>query len=272
MEQIQVTFPDKKVALFEVPTDWNELLKKELLYIADKWQSWQLTAKNGIDFEYAKTLLFVSLLRGKPIDKYRLLTNTDKVNPEDLCASYYLVDFVFQSLNLTKNIIPTIRVGLRKFYGPSDLLGNCSLNEFNSAVTYFNRYSNSGLEEHLDLFVLSLYRPKKLFSGYGDPRKEFRLEAVDRYVKQMQRVPFETKLAVWLFFYGCMEKLTTMYSEAFEKKSGKSKVGNFGWTNIVLGMAGNKFGDFDKTGQQNIHVIFMEMVNLALGNPEKNDN
>lgn len=248
---------------FTFPSSWNELDRKGLLYVADKWQSWTYMIKSGVSLQRAKALLFIALLKGRATDKYRLTDYLPHINNEKLYECTQLANFLFDAPGLTKNLLPTIRIGFRKLHGPSDFLSNCCIGEFNAAMASFNRYNVTNDEKDLDLFILSLYRPRRLaIHTDGDKRQPFALAAVSRYKKQLLKVDFATKIAVWLYFYGCMEALCARYPEVFENK-GSAKTRDFGWTSVILGLAGDKFGSFDDTAKTNLHLIFISLVNLA---------
>ena len=97
------------------PSDWNELTKKQVLFISRLFQG-QLTM---VDFKLRALFDFLSV-RPKV---------TKRIHPEDayfLCES---LDFLFKEVSLTRNLIPVIRTCWRKFVGPSDAMMNCTFGE-----------------------------------------------------------------------------------------------------------------------------------------------
>jgi hypothetical protein len=122
----QVEIDSKK---YFTPSNWNELTKKQVLYVSRLFQG-QLTM---VDFKLRALFDFLSA-RPKVIKR---------IHPEDayfLCES---LDFLFKEVSLTRNNLPTIKKGGRKYIGPSDAMMNCTFGEFTIANSLLDSFSKS---------------------------------------------------------------------------------------------------------------------------------
>ncbi|MCX6278937.1 MAG: hypothetical protein NT004_12710 [Bacteroidetes bacterium] len=89
-----------------MPSEWNELTKKQVLFVSRLFQG-QLTM---VDFKLRALFKFLSV-------SPRVLK---RIHPED---AYFLgesLDFLFKEVSLTKNLLPVLRTGTRKYLGPAD--------------------------------------------------------------------------------------------------------------------------------------------------------
>ena len=146
------------------PASWNELTRKQLLYIAELFDS-RFTL---IDFKVRVLKAFLSL-------KNKIAR---QISHEDAYFLTETLDYLFKPINLTKNLIPTIKISrFRRLFGPADKMMTSTFGEFIKAHTRFEVYEKnktaspeallSKLYEEKDAFlnemVAILYRPKKFF-------------------------------------------------------------------------------------------------------------
>ncbi|MCX6250589.1 MAG: hypothetical protein NTX61_07550 [Bacteroidetes bacterium] len=82
-----------------------------------------------------------------------------RIDPEDAFALCETLDFLTEEVTLTRNVIPVIKAGLKKYYGPSDAIMNCTFGEFTLACSVLDEYQKNGSEDHLNQLVAILYRP-----------------------------------------------------------------------------------------------------------------
>lgn len=269
MKHLEIKISNSKSTSVELPGDWSELSKKQLLYIAYNWQAWQLMLRTEIDMQFAKAKLFTVLITGKSKRELRailqLLSKTDFYEIDFNPLS--LVNFVFQRNDLTVNRLKEIRTGFfKKLYGPDDKLSNISINEFSFALNFLNQYKVKGEEKSLNLFVACLYRPThKDWKVTGDRRKPFVPGTISQHLKQVEKMPYEYKQAVLLFFNGCMTFYEQVFPQVFSR-SEEQQGSNQTFLDVILGISGGKFGNFDQTKDQNAFLFLKEMNNLLIEN------
>ena len=70
MTTIELKYNNKSDVIF-IPETWNELSRKQLLYIAEYWEAWKLLAQNNQSLIRAKALLFVELMCGNTLSNKR---------------------------------------------------------------------------------------------------------------------------------------------------------------------------------------------------------
>jgi len=125
-----------------LPSTWNELTRSQLLFVTKLFRG-KLALT---DFRVKALREFLSI-KGKAFRR---------IDPEDAYVLCESLDFITKEVNLTRNVIPLIRTGLRKYYGPFDAMTNCTFCEVTLASSVLDEYHKSALEEHLDQLVAIL--------------------------------------------------------------------------------------------------------------------
>lgn len=246
-----------------VPQKWNELSPKQLLYIAKHWESWQTLAKINESLIKARALLFLELSGLESKKQKRELCNLLSFVDEDTDINILdFTNFVFEKLDLTKQILPKVKVGMFEFYyGPNDRINDISIDEFSYAFGIYNIYNKFKNDTYLNSLMAILYRPrnnKSEFYKTGDFKVPFNNKLVNEYEKKIKKLPEEYKQAVYLFFCGCLESLAIQFPNTFERgEAGVNKGGNF--INSVVAMSGKKFGFYDEAKKQNAILFLTEM-------------
>lgn len=248
----ELSFPDYNINM-PVASAWNELTESQLKKVALLIHSTGYRADIMLKLVY--TILFSTQKR------FARWIFAHKITSEQVVLTLYpLIDFVFQENTLTKCIIEKMRYRIWPYYGPGDGLKNISLFEFSVADTFFLRYKNENKVEHLDKMIASLYRPRSFVSfikPVQDKRIRFNSEALN--FRMAKGLTLETKLAILTFFEGCRNTIINHYPEVF-KSTGKQS--DLGYSELLLEMAGDKFGDFEKTGNTSLFtiLIYLKMI------------
>lgn len=262
------------------PSCWNELTCQQLIDISDLF----LQKKNEIQFRAESVLRIIgmqSLLRKrwtylkfmiaahkKDKDKTRLEKLIDE--QDGLNISIYKIsetlDFLFKNNTLTKNLIP----GFRNMFGPSDLFGNVSLIEFSKADIRCKSYENTSDEKYLNELIAVLYRPSKHFwtilkhfTNDDDPRQPYG----DKYIKNASFIakwPLDVRNAIYLWYKGCMGGLMERYPHVFAESDNNGEVNGFGMAGLFTALAGEKFGNPDKTAETMLHHILIYLEQEAV--------
>lgn len=232
------------------PSSWNELTTRQLLFIAARWRKWVDYMKMNADLSKEGIVLvklFMGVFSINPFNEGRKIFY--KLNRVQMHALIKKVDFILYSPALTKNMLPTIKVGGKTYYGPEDGLKNICLHEFAFADSFITNYGKSRDENDLDTAIAVLYRPAidVNSSEYaGDIRGKFKKHLVEVHQKQLRELPYEYKQAIYLWYRGCRDAIEKRYPRVFngEKQDGP----DFGWLGIIQELAGDKFGTYDETG------------------------
>lgn len=246
-----------------LPSKWNELTSKQLLYIASMWQTWRDTMQRGATMLHYKTALFIELMNNTEAEKKKVIEWLGMIKKTDVNI-FSTLDFLFNDITLTKNLFPTLSLGVfSKYYGPHDGLANVSIGEFSFAITFYNRYSKTKNIADLDKLIAILYRPKnKNADETGDARKPFKKHLIEAYEIELRQLQLKYKQAVYLYFIGCMEAWSRRYQFVFSKAEGSSSGSGTPFINIIIELAGGKFGTFDQTFEQNADIVLTELNNL----------
>jgi len=217
------------------PSDWNDLTKKQVLFVSRLFQG-QLTM---VDFKFRALFDFLSV-RPKV---------TKRIHPEDaffLCES---LDFLFKEVSLTKNLLPVLRTGRRKYFGPADAMMNCTFGEFTMANSLLDSFSKTKEQKYLDEVVAILYRPRKWFwfirksfTDNQDPRKRFVNRTLKKRCRRISRLDYEIKYAVFLFFSGVLNSLPLLYPYVYQQQ-GDSWTEDNGWASLIISLADGKTDD-----------------------------
>ena len=245
-----------------LPSSWNELTSKQLLYIASVWNDWKTALSSGMPMLNYKAALFVELINNPEPEKKKVIEWLGMIKKTDVNL-FSTLDFIFTDITLTKNLLPTISLGIiSKYYGPSDGLSNISIGEFSFAVTFYNRYSKSHNTDDLNKLIAILYREKnRSFEATGDIRKPFKKHLIEANEIELRQLQFKYKQAVYLYFMGCMEAWTKRYPLVFSRSEGSNSAGT-PFINIIIEISGGKFGTFDQTFEQNADIVLTELNNL----------
>jgi len=242
-----------------VPETWNELSKKQLLYIADYWQAWQLLAKNKLDLNRAKALLFVQLMKGTTVfNKKKRVTLIKGLTNEEQWALLQLTNFVFEKNTLTTCPFPVIKIGFKRFYAPNNKLGNIKALEFHFADFFYMKYVQTEQEEDLNNMIACIYRPAPKKSETGEKRIPFYSGKIEEYALAISKLSFAQKQSILLWYIGCRTFIVEKYSRLFSSEN-QSSAKNNGWLPLIMALSGDKFGNYDQTSQTDLILILMEV-------------
>jgi len=208
------------------PTSYNQLTKKQLLEIT------QIFASEP-RLSLFRVLTFLKLTGAKILKndgsgiRFKYKNTKFYLTPEEFLSFSKSFDFLTENSTLTNNLLPIIRVALKKYYGPSNSLFNITFGEYLTAENYFIRYNKTKDIIFLDKLIATLYRPKKkaikVDENYkGDLREEFNDFLIDRRSKTIAKLPFYKKHAIYIFYSGSVNALTERFPLVFEGGTSKT--------------------------------------------------
>lgn len=249
------------------PTSWNELTRHQLL----AFTKYALKAEDAL---LGKMWFVVALLQVRwwQVKKQIALYLADHSQVNDILAH---ANFLYEDNALTKQLIPSVRVGMLWFYGPADRLKNITIAEFIFAHAYWVKHKKDQTdEEALNMMIATLYRPakpKKQRKGPhydGDIRQQFNQYLVEERAAKVAKLPRHVKDAILIFFDGCIQYMEQQYPKIFSNNEGNA--GSYGMVEVLHTMAGDKFGDFDKVQQSRMMDILRDLT-ISIRQKEEKD-
>jgi len=240
-----------------MPSDWNELSKKQVLFVSRLFQE-QLTM---VDFKLMALFKFLSL-SPKVIKR---------IHHEDIYFLCESLDFLFKEVSLTKNLLPVLRTGRRKYYGTTDAMMNGTFGEFTMANSLLDSFSKTREQKYLDEMVAVFYRPKKWFwfirkacSDNQDPRKKFVHRSLKRRCQRIASLDYKVKYSIFLFFSGVLNSLPKLYPYVYEQQGGTGSEDN-GWASLIISLADGKTDDksLETVMNSNLYNVFIGLNKKA---------
>lgn len=269
MNTLQVKINGKAKTIV-YPSDWNELNKRQLVAVASlflqKLDEYTFRIKALGEFLHRKNPLFkhYSVLLWK---QKRGLTHTDEKEMLDeiIFNVSTSIEYLFKSNTLTKQLIPKYK----RYHAPGNCFSNMNIIEFSKAEMRFESYNNTHETKYLNEMIAILYRPsrflwgiRKYFTGETDRRQKYS----DKHMRNARKIakwPLEVRYAIYLYFQGCREFITTKYPHVFKVKD-DNEPGGFGYAGLIISLAGTKFGDTDKTAYTDLHTILIHLELQAI--------
>ena len=243
--------------IYFMPSDWNELTRKQVLFISRLFQE-QLTM---MDFKLRVLLKFLSL-------KQKVIKRIHHDDAYFLCES---LDFLFKEVSLTKNLLPVLQTGRRKYLGPVDAMMNCTFGEFTMANSLLDSFSKTKEQKYLDEMVAVFYRPRKwfwfirkCFTDNQDPRKSFVNRTLKKRCRRISRLDYEIKYSIFLFFSGVLNSLPLLYPYIYEQQGGTGSEDN-GWASLIISLADGKTDDrsLETVMNSNLYNVFIGLNKKA---------
>lgn len=238
--------------LRSLPSTWNELTREQLLFISRLFTA-KLTL---VEFRVKVLFEFLSVKR----------KTFKRIAPEDAYTLCESLGFLNKEVTLTSNLLPVIKAGLRKCYGPANAMVYCTFGEFTLACSALDEYQKTGEEKSLDQLVAILYRPKKIlwfirkyFTDNQDPRATFMNRTLKKRAGKLGRVDHCIKYSVYLFFTGVLNSLPTLYPYVYSQKDQPDSQDN-GWASLIISLADGK------TDDKNLEIVMnSNLYNVFIG-------
>jgi len=252
MNQVQIDNIQRSL-----PSTWNELTREQLLYVSALFAS----NLNLIEFRVKALLEFLSVKR-------KVLK---RIVPEDAYTLCESLDFLNKEVSLTRNLLPVIKAGLRKYLGPADAMVYCTFGEFTLACSALDDFQKTGEEKYLDQLVAILYRPQKLclsirkyFTDNQDPRVKFMNRTLKKRAGKLGRVDHCVKYSAYLFFTGVLNSLPSLYPYVYRQKDEIDSQDN-GWASLIISLADGKTDDksLEIVMNSNLYNVFIGLNKKA---------
>ena len=267
-----------------IPTSWNELTAKQLLYIAEYWELWCDMLRRGDPIRRARILILLQLCGLSRKDTRKLCNLLSLVTEQTDTSILTCTEFLFEKYELTKNLLPRLFLGwsfkwdrLRSrpvriyFAGPEDRLADLTIDEFSFAFACYLRFEATRKPEHLTNLVAVLYRPESAdFLVSGERKVPFTNKLIEEYAKRTARLSYATRFAVFLFFKSCIEYYAAHPKTAavFKRAEDEERASGGSFIDTVIALSGGELGPFSETKQTNL-PIFLKLLHQKIVNSRK---
>jgi hypothetical protein len=255
-----------------IPTSWDELSQQQYLKITKLLS----TGKKGLLFDYRCFLILVNcrfyqLLKLAKmhyiLSQIPLRTKKNAI-PNQINCLTDAFQFIYLRTNRTK--FPKIKpIKGVQLHPPLEKMTNISMYEFSIADDMHIKFNETKNIEYLRYLAASLYAEQL------QPRPLFDKNNLELLKPRFQKTPLKMLLAIDMAFAGSVEYMAKRFTHAFPKPKTKENVPtlrknkNSGWPEVILKMAGGKFGNHEQTKHTNCYTFLAEF-NENLKNPPKN--
>jgi hypothetical protein len=174
-----------------------------------------------------------------------------------------LIDWLLHK-PLTKQVMPTVQVGLINLIGPRDYLGGVSFGEFEMAQHRYTAWLKSRSRKHLQMFFQILYRqerhdvPRHSVVYYRDRRKPLNEITSDKDSSRLSKLSESTMLVAVLYWQGCLQQAQINYPYVFTGSSKSKASSNPG--ELILSLAGSaKRSDVEEIAATDYHNVMIKL-------------
>lgn len=236
---------------FTIPKSWNELSDSQFKQLAKLL----LSEKKGLHFDL-KCLRILLNIRWYQVGKrLKLVYVLSQIPLKELKKDY---EYIY-----TANDRTIFLEKLNGFFAPLNKLTNLTVDEFSVADDLHIKWRETGKKEYL------IYLAAVLYSETKQPRTYFDKNNLPDKIKHFQKLSIEELHSVELAYFGCKANLVKRYPYAFPKGTKKVTNSKYGFSKVILQMAGGKFGNHEQTKSTNIYT-FLEEFNENLKNAKSN--
>ena len=285
----------------EYPSEWSEISIKDAPYIG-RLLLWLEQEKIDVDmFRKLAVDIFINRVNSKIMPEGYWADNL-WANEGQLADS---VNFFFK-ITKTKdapdryevipefvnNLIPWIKLGFSKLYGPGDFLGEMTFAEYKDLLFCCDKYMRTKDEYWLTRMMAISYRKRRFMLGIikrlpsfdGRTRRKYMPGAVDFNEKRFRNVAEGAKYMFFQYVMGCVYALKTdaggcgieidgkvcAFSMVFNKPKSDlddmdQEDDGIGLTGVIMALAeSGVFGDIEKTSSANVWDVLVRLYQLEL--------
>lgn len=249
---------------FQIPSSWNELSAEQLLKISNLLFRGQL-----LNTFKRKALAILLNLEGEK--QLKRMINKGFIDAAAMYDLENLTHFLTETPTLTTNKLPEVF----GFYGPDDCLLNITADEYIYCYKYSREYAEAENVEALNKLIAVLYRKPKflltirqqLNSYDGDARCEFNHTFIEKNAKIIAKWPMEYKIAILTFYTSSERYMAACFPTVFTTPEKGTKKKEAEWGEIIVSMAGTKFGTLEQTGK----ALIWNLLTAIEQNLQKHD-
>lgn len=267
---------------FTLPSAWDEMTTPQIFAVCRASRSGQ--DQDGY-LTHALLEMIPPTVRRTLLALYAALASSRDKTPEDqgretiqdamtdLSAQFSrlvdLMKWLDDPSGLTRNPFPILKAGRRKYPGPSDALRDITYYDY-ALVDLLLRDMAYALKEDrpADAETAKTKIMAVLWKKPGEQYDEKRTEA---RAKTFSRLPAEWKDAAYLFVAGSLRHITQTFPRIFtdSRNPDETQDEGYGHAQIILDLAGGKFGDLEKTQYTPLYTILMYLEHEARKSEKK---
>ncbi len=128
---------------------------------------------------------------------------------------------------------------------------------------YFQAGNDAKAQQALNRLMCALYAPVSS-KGSRKPIPEDDAKAMKRMEADMAAQPLQVKLAALVFFESCNALLLEEFPMIFSGSDNGDGECRFGPVGLIIEVAGEKFGDVDKTAESNLYTLLTYLEKEAI--------
>ena len=203
----------------KVPEKWEQLSRKQVLYVAKLFLA-RLTENEFLTRAFCR----FSGLRPVGFDRltnchlFSLKGNPGRIHYNEMFWFIKSQNYLF-NITLTTNLLPWFRIGILRWFGPSNKCYNLTLNEYLHAETAVYGFEVTKRFCYIDRLCAILYRPAGRGAHPGDRRRSFNDFTYTKHARWFRLLPRYKRYAVLLFYTGCRQAIVAAFPHIFGKGS-----------------------------------------------------
>jgi hypothetical protein len=252
------------------PSNWNEVSEQQALQIC------RLIAILTQKQDHSSIFVLFQILFQMPLKHLQWLFDEDyirRVEPSmpqediDQCIEQgkVLLEQVQWTMNSSPSnwIMKSFAIFPKIWYGPANMLGNSTFEEFSFAENYFAKFTEKHADiSNLNKLIATLYRrgDKGRFNKTGDYRLPFSPNVVSLNLPIVEKLSPEVKHLVLLNYGGVREQFANAFKNVFSKADSKKK-STGSWLDVTLGLAGDNFTNYNAIKNDNVLVVLKYLDN-----------
>lgn len=250
----------------QFPEKWEELMPKQLVRCIGFIEAFPVLEAQLLIMHELCNRKFKRIIT--TIGKKALLEKGDDLfYTIQLNALRQVCNFMLEAPSFSKWNFPFLKIGLIKYVGPTDMLGNLTFGEFGRCEHYYNQYIKKQNIDALHKFMACLYRPKK-YLWFGK-RRPFTEDEINNY-KVFTHISLPVKRAILLNFSATRENVFSRFKDGFSKGQ-QSKADKYGWDGVILAIAAERHMLPNAISQRPLIEMLIEFDTLAIRNKEANE-
>ena len=228
------------------PSTWKEWERPHLMHYSEVL----LKTTDEVKKKQMLSYLFLGI-------EHSIYLNLDPVYRLELAG---LTDIFFQENYLAKNLIPSFLHDNEVYYGPADAFENCVFLEWILGDQLFNKFQQTGDIIYLDRLIAVFYRsPKKQVDKLykGDMREPLVDDLLEGKAEAFATLPAVMKTALLTTYIGNRNTVISRFRRVFDGREDEAADNPFGWTGVLVGLAGTKFGNKAETEQTMLYDMMI---------------
>lgn len=262
MVSINLYQPKKLDITLNFPSAWNDLLPKEVIFIAKALL--EQTEKNA----NATRPRLLRYLTESAAQKEKKKLPQDwylSIDAEQAVTDVFpILDFIFNKNDRTECLAP-FEIGKEKYFPVPFKEITCG--EYEDCEVFANTFSNAPSPESLASLAAILFRPKKGADIEPYMQYNYRTDSYLEYKAEKKQKLFlkqhpEELYAVFIWYAGCRNQLPEMFPTVYDGPKGEPDM--LAFTNCIHSGAGPKNGTREKIRCMKLYEFMYDMEREAI--------